>query len=74
MLSTAEQLEVAALQLPRSERAWLAERLISSLDQDEEIVAAWDEEIRRRLEEYDAGLVKAIPAEEALAQLRARNR
>ncbi len=74
MLSTAEQLEVAALQLPRSERAWLAERLISSLDQDEEIAAAWDEEIRRRLEELDAGLVEEIPAEEVLARLRARTR
>jgi putative addiction module component (TIGR02574 family) len=74
MLSTAEQLEAAALQLPPSERAWLAERLISSLDQDEEIAAAWDDEIRRRLEELDAGLVEEIPAEEVLAKLRARAR
>lgn len=73
-LSMTEQVEAAALRLPHAERARLAERLIASLDEDSEIEQAWNDEIRHRLEELDAGLVTPIPAEEALAQVRARRR
>jgi putative addiction module component (TIGR02574 family) len=39
-----------------------------------EVERAWEEEIRRRLEEYRAGEVQAIPAAEVFAEARARLR
>lgn len=74
-----EQLETEALELSLPERAHLARRLIASLDEgiDEdpaEVERAWEEEIRRRLEEYRAGKVQAIPAGEVFAEARARLR
>ena len=51
-----------ALTLPAEERAALAGALIESLDSavDENVEAAWSEEIRRRLERVDAGLAKTV--------------
>ena len=74
MSSSLHALEAAALLLPPEERAKLAERLIASLDRDPEIAAAWDEEIMRRIAELDAGRLESIPAEEVLAEARARLR
>lgn len=56
-------------ELPREERARLAETLISSLDEEGEVERAWNEEIRRRLQELDAGSVETVSAEEVLAEL-----
>ena len=74
MSSTLHALEAAALLLPPEERARLAERLIASLDRDPEVAAAWDEEIRRRIEEFDAGRLESHPAEEVFEEARARLR
>lgn len=35
------------------------------------VEAAWAEEIKRRVDEYDAGLVTGIPADEVFARARA---
>lgn len=35
---------------------------------------AWEEEIRRRIDEYRSGAVKAVPASEVFAKARARLR
>ena len=79
MSSPLERLEVEAMELTSRERAALAHRLIASLDEDEdededpaEVEAAWEEEIRHRLEEYRAGKVQPIPASEVFAEARAR--
>jgi len=74
-----KQLEAEALELSASERAQLAHRLIVSLDDDveddpAEVERAWEDEIRRRLEEIDAGTAELIPAEEVFAELRSRTR
>ena len=74
-----KELEAAALELPIRERAYLAHRLIVSLDEDQtddpvEVERAWDQEVQRRLEEYYDGTVEPIPADEVLAELRARPR
>jgi putative addiction module component (TIGR02574 family) len=67
------------LALSADERARLIRRLIESLDdltngdEDEdpaEVDKAWEEEIRRRLAEYDAGAVRSIPASDVFAELR----
>jgi putative addiction module component (TIGR02574 family) len=51
-------------QLPAEERAYLAERLIASLD-EAELETAWAEEAIRRRDEVRSGKVKAVPAAEA---------
>ena len=44
-----EELLAEALRLPRPERARVAEELLSSLEEsDEEVAAAWAEELERR--------------------------
>jgi putative addiction module component (TIGR02574 family) len=70
----ADQLLREALLLPADARAKLASELISSLDEsdveaDREV--EWALEIRRRIDEYDAGHVRAIPGDEFLARLKA---
>jgi putative addiction module component (TIGR02574 family) len=69
-----EEVESAALQLPRSNRARLAERLIASLDEEDEIEAAWNEEIERRVREVDSGEVKLVPGKQVHDRIRARLR
>jgi putative addiction module component (TIGR02574 family) len=55
-----------ALALPENERAELAGNLISSLDAtvDQEVDAAWQQEVVRRLHEVQSLTVKTIPWEE----------
>jgi putative addiction module component (TIGR02574 family) len=50
-----------------SERADLAGSLIESLEdtQDESVVAAWDEEVVRRMADIDSGSVKPVALEDA---------
>ena len=63
-----------ALALPPEARAALAGSLLESLDDepcDEGVEAAWNEEIKRRIEEIDSGKVKPIPWAEARRQITA---
>jgi putative addiction module component (TIGR02574 family) len=69
-----QELEAAALTLPRRDRARLAQRLLESLDEDSEVEQAWAAEVERRLDEHDRGQVQAIPGEEVFAKARARLR
>ena len=70
--SPLEDIEAAALQLTASERAHLAERLLVSLDEDDEILAAWVAEAERRGEAFERGEMNAIDFDEAIAQARSR--
>jgi hypothetical protein len=70
--STLEDIEAAALQLAPAERAKLAERLLVSLDEDDEILASWVEEAERRGEAYERGEMNALDFDESIAQARAR--
>jgi putative addiction module component (TIGR02574 family) len=65
-----EQLEAEILKLPREIRARLAERLISSLDDESENEQAWIEEAERRYRRYVDGETEAVPIDEFLSQLR----
>lgn len=73
MNETLQALESAALLLPAHQRARLAQRLLASLDIDPEVEAAWADEVRRRLDEWERGRTKEIPAEEVLTQVRERH-
>ena len=65
------ELSAQAKALPPEERARLAEELLASLDPHEtEVEAAWDEELRRRIEEVESGTVQLVPADEVFAQVR----
>lgn len=72
MASTARQLESKALKLSRAARARLAQRLISSLDQEADANAEklWLEEAARRLQELKSGKVAAVPAEKVIKKAR----
>ena len=71
----AENVLAQALQMPAKERATIAERLLASLDtkMDEEIEAAWQQEMQRRLAEIDKGEVVCLPWEQVLQRLRANS-
>ena len=63
MTARAEQILNEALSLPPSERAQLAERLFSSLDiSQQELDRLWAEEADSRMDAYERGELKAIPA------------
>ena len=71
---SAHEIRARALQMPLHERAHLAKLLLESLDEDDDIERAWAEEVERRLDDLDSGRVKAIPAAEVFADLRAQLR
>ncbi|HYW13895.1 MAG TPA: addiction module protein, partial [Longimicrobium sp.] len=66
-----ERLEEGIRRQPLAERTGLLERLLIAHESYDEIMAAWAEEVRRRLAEMDAGLTEFIPGEDVLAELRA---
>lgn len=55
----------SALQLPSQIRSFLADKLLESLDieNDEKLSPAWQDEIIKRCKEIDDGVVKLVPAE-----------
>lgn len=63
-----------ASQLPETDRAELAGRLLESLhgEPDDDVEAAWAHEIERRIRQIDSGEVTTIPWEEVRAKLYAR--
>lgn len=72
MPMTVDQLVTEALNLPREERAELADRLALSMDAGEltRIDQLWATESRRRLDEILQGKVETIPGDEVLARAR----
>jgi len=72
MSLTAEQIKAEAMKLPPEERADLADWLWVSATPREEVKAAWDAEIARRIHQLESGEVESIPAEEVLAELKAK--
>ena len=57
-----EELLAQVLQLPRQDRARLAEELLSSLEEadDEEVAVAWAPELERRSREVAEGKVRTV--------------
>lgn len=68
---TLEEVELAALQLDVRERAQLAEHLLSSLDDQDEIQQAWLTEASQRIDAVERGETTLIPLDEALSAVRA---
>ena len=74
MARNVAEILLEASELPESDRAELAGRLLETLhgEPDEDVEAAWAEEVERRVRQLDAGEVKTIPWEEVRAKLHAR--
>lgn len=69
MSLTKEQIKKEAMKLSPEERADLADWLWVSAMPHEEVAAAWDAEIARRIAEIDAGTTKFVPEEEVFAEI-----
>ena len=65
-----EILEAEVLKLVSADRALLAEHLIASLDEDNEIESAWADEVERRVAEVESGVIIGMSFEEVIAQAR----
>ena len=66
-----EELSSQARTLPPADRVRLAEELLATVHgSNDEVEAAWDQEIRIRIADIDAGTAKLIPAEEVFAEVR----
>ncbi|HET6233189.1 MAG TPA: addiction module protein [Longimicrobiaceae bacterium] len=79
MSRSLEKLTTEVMELPRPDRAHLAQKLIESLhdttDEDSaEVERAWEEELGRRWAEIEAGTAKLVPGEVVFAMLRERLR
>jgi len=61
----------SALHLPSQTRAFLADKLLESLDVEDaaELSDAWRDEIIKRCKEIDDGVVKLIPAEKVFQDI-----
>ncbi|HRH13845.1 MAG TPA: addiction module protein [Azonexus sp.] len=53
--TTIEAIEAAVMQLTSAERSYLAERLLDSLEEDDEVMSTWLAEAERRGEAFDRG-------------------
>ena len=71
MPATLEQIASDALGLPAQSRAFLAEKLLESLDHEDALPVsdAWVAEVKKRCQEIDEGRVQCIPAEEVFDEL-----
>lgn len=70
MIARAEQVLAEALNLPPSDRAQLAERLFSSLDiSNDELDRLWAKEADSRIDAYEQGELKAIPAQKVFKNI-----
>jgi len=66
-----DELLLEVLRLPRTERARLAEEVLSSLEESEEqVVAAWARELERRSREISEGRVQVVAWETARDRIR----
>ena len=70
MGTTIDKIISEALGLPPQARAFVAEKLIESLDAEpgEDLSPAWREEVRKRCREVDEGLVALRDADEVFAK------
>ena len=74
MKMTAEKLVSEALQMPNTVRAFVAERLIESLDFDSDVDLSpeWKAELDKRCREIDEGTVAPIDGDEVFKKAYAR--
>jgi Putative addiction module component len=74
MSRRAQEILEEVRQLPPDEVDWIIESLLikDASGPDAAIDAAWEDEIKHRLDGLDSGAVKPIPLEEVLGRMDAR--
>lgn len=74
MSASSEQILKQALALPLQERAELVDRLLATFQSplDPHLNELWASEAEDRLDAYERGELKAVPAEEVFAKIRQR--
>lgn len=65
-----ETLEAEMVKLPSMERSHLLDRLVASLDADNDIQASWVAEGQRRDQEIESGTAALLPGNAVIAQFR----
>jgi putative addiction module component (TIGR02574 family) len=73
MSAAVKEILEAALKLEPEQREELIDELSASLDATD-LGAYWEAEIKRRVDDVDAGRVKTVPADEVFARLEQRFR
>ncbi len=68
MTTTLRNLAESVVQLPPKDRAFLAERLLDSLE-EADLEQAWIDEAKRRRDEIRTGKVNPIPAEDVYRRI-----
>lgn len=73
MTTQVKELTKQALALKPAERVELAETLMASVEgfATPEIAAAWDEEIERRIKNFEEGRTQGVPSAEVFSKVRA---
>jgi putative addiction module component (TIGR02574 family) len=71
MSSTTKDVLEAALKLPPEEREELIDELSASLDVSD-LGQYWETELKRRMDDVDAGRVKTVPADDVFGRLEQR--
>ncbi len=76
MTTRGEQILEEALSLPPKERAEIAERILSSLDlaTQQENDRLWAKEVESRIDAYERGELKAVPADEVFKRINAKQK
>ena len=71
MSRTAAEILEDARQLPPGELDWLVQNLLHEGDgsSEAEIDAAWNAEIKHRIDEIDSGAVELVPGEQVRAEM-----
>jgi len=74
MTALLEKIERAAKELSREERERLASDLMAGLEiaLPSEIDQAWIDEAERRYDDWKAGRTQAVPAEQAISEMRGK--
>ena len=72
MNAALDQISLVALILPQDQRVALAFKLLTSIEPDPEpeCEMAWSNEIFRRIQNYDTGESKSVPATQVFDRLR----
>lgn len=74
MSNSVEKMTKDALSLPLKDRAKLAHKLITSLDEhvESDVNNAWEAEINRRVKDIKNGIAKGKPAVQILSEIKAK--
>ena len=74
MPELAEKLIEQALNPSADERAGIAERPLAGLEPQSKMDLLWAQEAENRLDAYERGKIKAIPAEQVFSSIKYRKR